>query len=141
MAYPPSLALGLFSAWRWGDLPLLALELEAVAHLALAGGLTYAFARRALDSRLGGLVAATSFGLGGYLLGYPMLQLAVLEADAWLPLALLGAWRLAARSDPVSATPGATRQLWRAARPDPGRARGRDRAGAEEEGRSREESR
>ena len=119
VAYPPSLALGLFSAWRWGDLPLLALELEAVAHLALAGGLTYAFARRALDSRLGGLVAATSFGLGGYLLGYPMLQLAVLEADAWLPLALLGAWRLAARSDPVSATPGATRQLWRAARPDP----------------------
>ena len=121
VAYPPSLAISLLSAWRWGDIPLLALELEAVAHLALAGGLTYAFARQALDSRLGGLMAATSFGLSGYLLGYPMLQLAVLETDVWLPLALLGAWRLAARSDPVAAPPASSnaRRLWRAARPEP----------------------
>lgn len=95
VAYPPSLAVTLFSAWRWGELPLLALELEAVAHIGLAACLTYLFARHLLRNRPAALVAALVFGFGGYLTGYPMLQLAVLESNAWLPLALLGVARLA----------------------------------------------
>jgi hypothetical protein len=66
-----------------------ALQAEAVLHLALAGVFTYLFARRVLASRAGALVAALSFMLGGYLTGYPPLQLAVLETVTWLPLTLL----------------------------------------------------
>jgi len=99
VAYPPSLAVVLLSAALFGHLPFRALELEAVGHLALAAVLTYAFARHVLGTRAGALVAATAFGLGGYLTGYPPLQLAVLETVAWLPLALLGADLLAARLD------------------------------------------
>jgi hypothetical protein len=41
-------------------------------------------------SVLGGLVGGLCFAYGGYLTGYPQLQLAVLESGIWLPLALLG---------------------------------------------------
>lgn len=67
-----------------------ALEVEAVLHLALAGVFTYLFARRVLASRPGALLAGLCFMLGGYLTGYPPLQLALLETVTWLPLALLG---------------------------------------------------
>ncbi len=115
VAYPLSLIVVLFSAWRWGELPFLALELESVAHLSLAAVLTYLFARHALGCRVGGLVAAASFGAGGYLLGYPMLQLAVLETDVWLPLALLGGSLLASRSRSSSGSGSARTAI----RPEP----------------------
>jgi hypothetical protein len=90
VAYPPSLATVLASITAFGRLPFVALELEAVAHVALAGVLTYLFARRVTGCRSGAVVAALAFALGGYLTGYPLLQLAVLESNVWLPLALLG---------------------------------------------------
>jgi len=91
VAYPPSLAAVLASVMAFGRLPFAVLEAEAVAHLVLAGALTYLFARRVIGCRPAALVAATAFCLGGYLTGYPVLQLAVLESNTWLPLALLGA--------------------------------------------------
>lgn len=90
VAYPPSLATVLTSGLLFGRLPYLALEAEAVAHLALAAALTYLFARRHLRSRAGAALAALAFALGGFLTGYPVLQLAVLETCVWLPLALWG---------------------------------------------------
>jgi len=92
--YPPRL-LTLFLSdalpphgWTYG-----ALQLEAVGHFWLAALLTYLFARTLTGSRLAGVVSAITLAFGGYLTGYPALQLAVLETGAWLPLALLGVLR------------------------------------------------
>lgn len=71
-----------------------ALQIEMVTHAFLASLLMYAFVRRltlsARYSPVAGLVSAVTFTYGGYLTGYPQLQLAILEAGIWLPLALLG---------------------------------------------------
>ncbi len=72
-----------------GELPFAFLQLEVLLHVWLAGvlvcGLVYALTRRAKA----GLVSAVAFGLGGYLTGYPLLQLAILETITWLPAVLL----------------------------------------------------
>ncbi|MBN1202475.1 MAG: YfhO family protein [Anaerolineae bacterium] len=76
-----------------------ALQTEMALHVLLGTLLMYAFVRRLAappgsgstrPAVFGGLVAAITFGYGGYLSGYPQLQLAVLEAGIWLPLVLLG---------------------------------------------------
>lgn len=94
VAYPPSLVVILVSLAVFGRLPFAALEVEAVAHIALAAAGTYLFARRILRHRIGAIVSAVTFGFSGYLTGYPPLQLAVLESNAWLPWALLGVERM-----------------------------------------------
>lgn len=78
----------IFAAAPWG-FPLYALELEALLHIWLTGAFTYALAYDLTRSRLAGLLASVIFGLGGYLVSYPTLQLAVLESITWLPLILL----------------------------------------------------
>ncbi len=89
-----------------------ALEIEGLLHIWLSGLFTYFLAydivrslsrsdqvekdplssnysRWTLSSaHWAGLLAAVAFGLGGYLTSYPLLQLAVLESIAWLPLVL-----------------------------------------------------
>src|SRR5258708_14142390 len=71
-----------------------ALQKEMIAHTLLASLLIYALVRRlTLDqpySVVAGLVAGLSVAYSGYLTGYPQLQLAIMEAGIWLPLALLG---------------------------------------------------
>jgi hypothetical protein len=91
--YPPRLltiALASFSH-RW---TYYILELEMMAHVLLASFLMYAFVRRLTIERsgsvVGGLVAALTWSYGGFMTGYPPLQLAVLEAAVWGPLVLLG---------------------------------------------------
>ncbi len=71
----------------WG-FPYYALELEALAHIWLAGVFTYWLAYDITRRPAAGLVAALAFGLGGYLLSYPVQQLAILETVTWLPLVL-----------------------------------------------------
>jgi len=71
-----------------------ALQLEMAAHVLLGTLFMYALLRRLLTADLragcaGALIGALIFGYGGYLTGYPPLQLAVLEAGIWLPLMLL----------------------------------------------------
>jgi hypothetical protein len=91
--YPPRLATiaisSLTGGWTYN-----ALQAEMALHV-----LFYTFAMYALIRRLtldsphspwAGFVAAIVAGYGGYLSGYPPLQLALLEAGVWLPLALLG---------------------------------------------------
>ncbi|MCA9951446.1 MAG: hypothetical protein KDE48_17475, partial [Anaerolineales bacterium] len=78
-----------------------ALELEGLLHIWLAGVFTYFLAfdmtrvqlpianRQLTISNWAALIAAVAFALGGYLISYPLLQLAVLETITWLPLVLL----------------------------------------------------
>lgn len=91
--YPPRLLTvvlaGLGGGWTYH-----ALELEMMAHV-LAGSLgMYIFVRRLtvgqVGSVMGGLGAALVWAYGGFMTGYPPLQLALLEAAIWGPLALLG---------------------------------------------------
>ena len=119
VAYPPNLALYLTAAAVWGRLPLLALELSVLLHLGLSAALTYGFARRHLGDRGGALLAALCFGLGGYLSGYPMLQLAILQGVTWLPLLL---WAIERAADGDAAADGGQQSAMSGARrprPDP----------------------
>jgi hypothetical protein len=91
--YPPRLATialaSLSGGWSYHDL-----ELEMMAHVLLYSLLMYGLARRMTlrqsGSVFGAFVAAVIAGYSGFTVGYPLLQLAILEAGAWLPLALLG---------------------------------------------------
>jgi hypothetical protein len=70
-----------------------ALQFETIAHYWLGSVLMYLFVRTIARSRIAGLVSAVIVTYGGYLTGYPPLQLAVLEAGIWLPLCLLGVYK------------------------------------------------
>ena len=67
-----------------------ALQLEALAHILGYTVVMYALVRRLTGSVWGGVTAAIVGGFGGYLGGYPPLQLALLEAGVWLPMVILG---------------------------------------------------
>ncbi len=102
--------------WRWLQiplalggrvLPLWSVELEVVGHLALGCWFTYLLVRRLGAPGVAAFLAGLTFGFGGYLTGYPVEQLAVLDTAVWIPVvlwALTGAldsattdWRSAAR--------------------------------------------
>jgi hypothetical protein len=91
--YPPRLvtiALAhLIGGWTYS-----ALQIEMMTHVLAYTLLNYAFARRLTlhqpGSVLAGLAAAIVAGYGGFMAGYPPLQLALLEAAVWLPLGLIG---------------------------------------------------
>ncbi len=91
--YPPRLiTIGLSvlsGGWTYH-----ALELEMTFHVLLYSLMMYALVRRLTltqpGSVIGGLVAAIVAAYSGFLTGYPPLQLALLEAGIWLPLAILG---------------------------------------------------
>jgi hypothetical protein len=85
--YPPSLLTILLSAPM--GFSLFALEIEAIAHVWLAAIFMYLFIRQVTHSRAAAVIASLTFTFSGYLTGYPTQQLAVLEADVWLPLILL----------------------------------------------------
>ena len=108
--YPPRWLTILFSLP--GGFSYYVLELEGLLHIWLSGLFVYFLAfdithnlskyGKSEDSpqlsmgnkwafspaHWAGLLAAVAFGLGGYLTSYPLLQLAVLESVAWLPLVL-----------------------------------------------------
>lgn len=96
VAYPPSLIIAAASLALRGGIGVAALQLEAVAHIAVAAVGTFVLARRRLGARDAAALAAVAFAFGGYLTGYPPLQLAVLESNAWLPWALWAVDRVAA---------------------------------------------
>lgn len=89
--YPPRL---LTIALRSGGWTYHALELEMALHVLAFSLMMYMLIRRMTTGKsgsvTGGLVAALISSYGGFLTGYPVQQLAILEAAAWLPLALLG---------------------------------------------------
>ncbi len=91
--YPPrwiTIALSsLAGGWSYN-----ALQLEMTAHVLIYSLLMYLFLRRlTLRNRLSplaALLAAIVIAYGGYTGSYPPLQLAILEAAIWFPLACLG---------------------------------------------------
>lgn len=95
--YPFSLLTLLLSA-PWGFSPF-ALALEALAHFWLAAVFMYLFVRQLTQSRAAAVISALTFTFSGYLTGYPSQQLAVLEADVWLPLILYFLHQLHQRSN------------------------------------------
>jgi len=85
--------LGVFYPLSWWQaafpaLPFWALEVEAIAHLGLAGIFTFLLVRRLTGRAGAGLIAGIAFGVGGFLTSYPMLQLEILETAVWLPAGL-----------------------------------------------------
>lgn len=70
------------------------LQREMIAHSLLSSLLMYLFMRRltkgAFYSPAAGMIGAIIFAYGGFMTGYPPLQLALMEACIWLPLAMLG---------------------------------------------------
>lgn len=80
--------LGFWQALFPRPLPLMALQIEAVFHLSLAGVFTWLLVRRLTGSTGAGLVAGAGFSLGGFMTSYPALQLIILETATWLPASL-----------------------------------------------------
>ena len=76
-----------------GGLPLVAVELEVIVHYFLASLFLYLLVRDLTRSRLAGLVSAIAYAFGSYLTSYPKLQMAILEGQTWVPLALLAVHR------------------------------------------------
>jgi hypothetical protein len=91
--YPPRL-LTIALSLAAGEWTYNALQLEAVFHVLLYSLLMYLLVRRLTfgqeGSAYGAFIAAIVAAYGGFFSGYPPLQLAVLEANIWLPLALTG---------------------------------------------------
>lgn len=91
--YPPRLAALALSALL-DRFSYHTLELEMTIHVLAASLFMYALVRRLIlhqsGSVFGALVAAIIFSYGGFMQSYPPLQLALLEAAIWLPLAILG---------------------------------------------------
>ncbi|MEL6528141.1 MAG: hypothetical protein AAFQ07_20760, partial [Chloroflexota bacterium] len=84
--YPPRL-LTLAIGTQTGGMSYYLLQLEAIAHVLALSLLMYLFVHRLTKSIWGALVAAIVASYGGFISGYPPLQLALLEAAIWLPLA------------------------------------------------------
>ena len=96
--YPATwLSFGLGALLGGAQLSRDALQLEALLHVLLAACGMYAFLRGEVRGRTSALAGALVFGFGGYLTGYPPLQLAILESAAWLPVSLLSLRRVLAR--------------------------------------------
>lgn len=80
----------------WSTYPLRALEWEVMAHSALALFGMYVFLRGHMLRRSAAVFGGFAFAFSGALTGYAMLQTAILETAAWMPLILHGLHRLAA---------------------------------------------
>lgn len=70
----------------------LALERLIPFHFSLLGTFMYALGRVLLRSRIAAVVAAIAFTYSGFVTAYPVQQLPILRAIAWLPLQVLGLW-------------------------------------------------
>ncbi len=89
--YPARLihvGISAFTGWTY-----FGIQMEALAHLLLASWMMYAFVRTTTGSAVSGVISAVTISYGGYLTGYPVLQMAVIEAGVWFPLALLGVYK------------------------------------------------
>jgi hypothetical protein len=78
--------------------PLRALEWQVILHFSIAAVGMYLFARYVVlrqgfklrQARFAGLIASLVFTYSGYLTGFPVQQMTILESSAWLPWVLWG---------------------------------------------------
>jgi hypothetical protein len=83
--YPPHIVLhGLLLALHRA-LTLGVLEWLLPLHLLLAAAGAFALGRWCSRSVAGGVLAGIAYAVGGYMTSYPLQQLPILEASAWLP--------------------------------------------------------
>ncbi len=91
--YPPRL-MTIALTRLLGDFSYETLQYEMMVHVLVLTLLMYLFVRRLTlgndGSVCGAFVSAVIVGYGGFISGYPPLQLALLNAAVWLPLALVG---------------------------------------------------
>ena len=100
--YPPQIVEALLLGWLGLGFPVWALELQVIAHFAWAAVGAYLLGRRLAGragarpraARLAGTVTSLVFTYSGYLTGFPVQQLTILEVSAWLPWVVLGMERL-----------------------------------------------
>lgn len=102
--YPPQvLQVAVLSSLGLG-FPLGALEWQAILHFSWAAVGAYLLGRRLVardrrvsrrNARFAGAVTAVVFTYSGYLTGFPVQQLTILEVSAWLPWVLLSLESLA----------------------------------------------
>lgn len=98
--YPPHYLVALL-AGTGDSFTIEAFQWESALHVWLTSIAMYAFLRVVMHTTMLGaadrkIVAMALFGsimwaYGGYITGYPILQINIMETAAWLPLALLGA--------------------------------------------------
>jgi hypothetical protein len=104
--YPPQIGQAFLLNWLGLGFPVWALELQALAHFSWAAVGAYLLGRRLArqaraqlrNARFAGTVVSLAFTYSGYLTGFPVQQLTILEVSAWVPWVLLGMDRLAAES-------------------------------------------
>ncbi len=92
--YPPRLLTFAVSHLSGAGFTYATLQTEVALHVLLYSLLMYLFIRRLMIDRrrvhLAGVIAGVTVAYGGWTSSYPQLQVAVIEAAVWLPLALLG---------------------------------------------------
>jgi hypothetical protein len=93
--YPPRVITIFASKWLSDGWSYKNLQLEVILHVLIYSLLMYAFVRRLTNdqttsSPYAAFIAAIIASYGGFITGYPMLQIAILESAIWLPLALVG---------------------------------------------------
>ncbi len=118
--YPPHVIQALLLGWGGpllggaGGFPLKALEWQVIFHFSLAATGTFLFAQHLLRAggfstrpvRLGATIASLVFTYSGYLTGFPVQQLTILQVSAWLPWVLWGiSVAIRQLSDPAAAAP------------------------------------
>lgn len=77
--YPPRV-ITILLADLAGGWSFRAITLEAITHFWLTSLLMYAFVSRAAASSVAGIISAIIFSYGGFLAGYPITQLPLLES-------------------------------------------------------------
>ena len=95
--YPPQIAEAFLLHWLGLDFPVWALELQAIIHFSWAAVGAYLLGRRLArgagaasgNARFAGTVVSLVFTYSGYLTGFPVQQLTILEVSAWAPWVLL----------------------------------------------------
>ncbi len=105
--YPPHVTEALILGWAGIGFPLWALEWQVILHFSLAGVGAYLLgrylARRAKTSwrvaRFVGVIVSLTFTYSGYLTGFPVQQMTILLASAWLPWVM---WALIRTLDAVA---------------------------------------
>ncbi len=100
--YPPQIVEAFLLHWLGLGFPVWALELQVIAHLAWAAVGAYLLGRRLArgagesprNARFAGTVVSLVFTYSGYLTGFPVQQLTILEVSAWAPWVLWAMDRL-----------------------------------------------
>lgn len=81
------IAIGLAGAGNWS---IEAYQLEVAVHYWLVSLMMYAFLRLLVKRPVVALIGSVLYTYSGYLTGYPMLQVSVMESVAWTPLVFFG---------------------------------------------------